>query len=121
MVPQITNRRHIVRITYTSNVYALANYTPIQIVYSNCTAFKCYLFVVLCIYFSEVLTTTTENRSLFFSSSEVDFGRLFPSVDEEWIEEIEDVDELEDVCDGMNWSNSFTLSRASRVSSLAME
>ena len=69
------------------------------------------------------LTTTTENNSLFFSSSEVDFERVIRSIDdEEWIEDVEDVEEvLEDKGDGMNWSNSRTLSSASRVSSLAME
>ena len=69
------------------------------------------------------LTTTTENKSLFLSSSEVDFERVIRSIDEEeWIEDVEDVEEvLEDKGDGMNWSNSRTLSSASRVSSLAME
>ena len=67
------------------------------------------------------LTTTTENRSLFLSSSEVDFVRETPPLIDEWIDDVDETDELEDACDVKNWSNSLTLSSASRVSSLAME
>ena len=69
----------------------------------------------------KLLTTTTENKSLFLSSSEEDLVREVPSIMDEWFDEADETDELEDDCDVKNWSNSLTLSSASRVSSLAME